>query len=97
MCVCEYVRLCTTRLYVPCPPGKQLSSVKKTLERVFNEAAWRQPAVVLLDDLDLIAAAPSGPEQEMAPESVYYARIAQGEEGQLNKIGYKQIFRINFT
>jgi len=45
---------------------------------VFNDAVWYQPSVIVLDDLDQIAAACSGPDQELAPETLYHARVAQG-------------------
>ena len=58
--------------------GKRVDTIRKQLEKVFNECAWRQPAVILLDDLDHVAAAPSGPEQEMSGEALYYSRVAEG-------------------
>ena len=51
----------------------------KTLERVFTESAWRQPSVIVLDDLDLICGSPAGPEQEMSPDVLYYSKVAQGD------------------
>lgn len=44
----------------------------------FSEAAWRQPSVILLDDLDLIAGLPSVPEHEHSPEAVQGQRLAHG-------------------
>ena len=55
-----------------------MESIQKILERHFVEASWRQPAVILLDDLDHIAASPRGPEQEMSGEAFYYTKIANG-------------------
>lgn len=43
------------------------------------ELSWRQPGVLLLDDLDLIAAAPSGPEQEASGEMQYFIKMAEGK------------------
>ncbi|XP_040584522.1 peroxisome biogenesis factor 1 isoform X3 [Mesocricetus auratus] len=56
--------------------GKRLESIQKTLEVAFAEAAWRQPSVILLDDLDLIAGLPTVPEQEHSPEAVQSQRLA---------------------
>ena len=64
-------------LHVSLCPGKRIESLRKYLEQVFSECSWRQPAVILLDDLDLIAAAPAGPEQEMGGEAMYYMRVAE--------------------
>ena len=58
--------------------GKRMESIQKIMERQFLEASWRQPAVILLDDLDQIAASPTGPEQELTGEALYYTKIAQG-------------------
>ena len=52
--------------------------IRKALEEAFNEASWRQPSVVLLDDLDQVTKAPLGPEEEMGPEAVFNAHVAQG-------------------
>ncbi|XP_018413103.1 PREDICTED: peroxisome biogenesis factor 1 isoform X2 [Nanorana parkeri] len=49
--------------------GKTLESICQTVEEAFAEAAWRQPAVVILDDLDQIAGVPATPELEHSPES----------------------------
>lgn len=59
-------------------PGKRVDSIQKQLHTTFEEAAWRQPSVILLDDLDQIAAAPTGPEQEISGEAVYFTRVAEG-------------------
>ncbi|XP_031236141.1 peroxisome biogenesis factor 1 [Mastomys coucha] len=56
--------------------GKRLERIKKALEVAFSEAAWRQPSVILLDDLDLIAGLPSIPEHEHSPEAVQGQRLA---------------------
>uniref|UniRef100_A0A8I6ADS4 Peroxisomal ATPase PEX1 n=2 Tax=Rattus norvegicus TaxID=10116 RepID=A0A8I6ADS4_RAT len=56
--------------------GKRLESIQKALEVAFSEAAWRQPSVILLDDLDLIAGLPSTPEHEHSPEAVQSQRLA---------------------
>lgn len=46
----------------------------------FDEAAWRQPSVILLDDLEHVVPAPSGPEAEMSGEAIYGSRVAEGRE-----------------
>ncbi|XP_051033153.1 peroxisomal ATPase PEX1 isoform X2 [Phodopus roborovskii] len=56
--------------------GKRLESIQKALEVAFSEAAWRQPAVILLDDLDLVAGVSTVPEQEHSPEAVQNQRLA---------------------
>lgn len=60
------------------PVGKRPDSILKYLEEVFDEAIWRQPSIVLLDDLDHVVPAPSGPEAELSGEAIYGARIGEG-------------------
>ena len=56
-----------------------MDSIKKLVEKTMSEAAWRQPSVLVLDDLDLICGSPSGPEQEFSGDAIYFSRVAQGE------------------
>ncbi|KAM5157126.1 peroxisomal ATPase PEX1 [Mantella aurantiaca] len=49
--------------------GKTLESICQTVEEAFAEAAWRQPSVLLLDDLDQIAGVPATPELQQSPEA----------------------------
>ncbi|XP_004431397.1 PREDICTED: peroxisome biogenesis factor 1 isoform X1 [Ceratotherium simum simum] len=56
--------------------GKRLENIQKNLETAFSEAAWRQPSVVLLDDLDLIVGLPAPPEHEHGPNAVQSQRLA---------------------
>ncbi|XP_012903300.2 peroxisome biogenesis factor 1 isoform X2 [Mustela putorius furo] len=56
--------------------GKRLENVQKTLELAFSEAAWRQPSVILLDDLDLIVGLPAVPAHEHSPEAAQSQRLA---------------------
>ncbi|XP_023562286.1 peroxisome biogenesis factor 1 isoform X2 [Octodon degus] len=56
--------------------GKRPDHIQRALEATFSEAVWRQPSVVLLDDLDLIAGTPAAPEQEHSPETVQSLRLA---------------------
>lgn len=66
--------------------GKKVDTIQKVFELLFDEAAWRQPSLVVLDDLDHIAAAPAGPEFEMSGEALYSARNAEGNEKYLKYI-----------
>ncbi|XP_063159701.1 peroxisomal ATPase PEX1 isoform X2 [Candoia aspera] len=56
--------------------GKRLENIRKTLEEAFLEAAWRQPSVILLDDLDHIMGVPLAPEHKNSPEAVQSTRLA---------------------
>nr|XP_012635084.1 peroxisome biogenesis factor 1 isoform X1 [Microcebus murinus] len=56
--------------------GRRLENLQKTLETAFSEAVWRQPSVVLLDDLDLVVGQPAVPEHEHSPDTVRSQRLA---------------------
>ncbi|XP_064265888.1 peroxisomal ATPase PEX1 isoform X2 [Passer domesticus] len=56
--------------------GKRLVNIRKHVEEAFLEAAWRQPSVLLMDDLDHIVGVPSTPEHENSPETVQSNRLA---------------------
>ncbi|XP_058534089.1 peroxisomal ATPase PEX1 isoform X1 [Ochotona princeps] len=56
--------------------GKRPASVEKTLRAAFSEAAWRQPSVLLLDDLELLAGLAAGPQHEHSPDAVQGQRLA---------------------
>ncbi|NWV84341.1 PEX1 factor, partial [Dasyornis broadbenti] len=56
--------------------GKRLVNIRKNVEEAFLEAAWRQPSVLLMDDLDHIVGVPSTPEHENSPEAVQSNRLA---------------------
>jgi hypothetical protein len=58
--------------------GKRPETVRQVINNAIIEAVWHQPSVLLLDDLDEIAAASSGPDQDMSPEAMYHGRIAEG-------------------
>ena len=62
---------------LPLCSGKRAETVRQRLEEVFEQAVWRQPSVVLLDDLDLVTAAASSPEHEQGPEALLHLHIAQ--------------------
>lgn len=57
--------------------GKRADTVRQRLEEVFEQAVWRQPSVVLLDDLDLVSPAATSPEHEHGPEALLHLHIAQ--------------------
>lgn len=57
--------------------GKRADTIRQRLEEVFEQAVWRQPSVVLLDDLDHITGAASSPEHEHGLEAVLRLHIAQ--------------------
>ncbi|KAG5264755.1 hypothetical protein AALO_G00257690 [Alosa alosa] len=57
--------------------GKRAETVRQRLEEIFEQAVWRQPSVVLLDDLDLLSAAAASPEHEHGPEALLHLHIAQ--------------------
>jgi peroxin-1 len=59
--------------------GKKVETIQKVFELIFDEAAWRQPSLIFLDDLDHLCGAPSGPEFEMTGEALYSARVAEGK------------------
>uniref|UniRef100_A0A3P9HR45 Peroxisomal ATPase PEX1 n=1 Tax=Oryzias latipes TaxID=8090 RepID=A0A3P9HR45_ORYLA len=56
---------------------KKADTVRQILQDVFEQAEWRQPSVILLDDLDYLARAPTTPEQDSGPEALLQAHIAQ--------------------
>uniref|UniRef100_A0A3Q3K496 Peroxisomal ATPase PEX1 n=1 Tax=Monopterus albus TaxID=43700 RepID=A0A3Q3K496_MONAL len=57
--------------------GKRAETVRQMLQDIFEEAEWRQPSVVLLDDLDYVTGAPTSPEHEHGPEALLQQHIAQ--------------------
>ncbi|XP_044027197.1 peroxisome biogenesis factor 1 isoform X2 [Siniperca chuatsi] len=57
--------------------GKRTETVRQMLQDIFEQAEWRQPSVVLLDDLDHITGAPTSPEHEHGPEALLQQHIAQ--------------------
>ncbi|KAM6449908.1 peroxisomal ATPase PEX1 isoform 2-T2 [Liasis olivaceus] len=56
--------------------GKRLENIRRKLEEAFLEAAWRQPSVILMDDLDRIVGVPLAPGHENSPEAVQSTRLA---------------------
>ncbi|XP_059206681.1 peroxisome biogenesis factor 1 [Centropristis striata] len=57
--------------------GKRAETVRQLLQDIFEQAEWKQPSVVLLDDLDHITGAPTSPEHEHGPEALLHLLIAQ--------------------
>ncbi|XP_010226476.1 PREDICTED: peroxisome biogenesis factor 1 isoform X1 [Tinamus guttatus] len=56
--------------------GKRLGNIWKNMEEAFLEAAWRQPSVLLMDDLDHVVGMSSTPEHETSPEAIQSNRLA---------------------
>uniref|UniRef100_A0A665WL39 Peroxisomal ATPase PEX1 n=1 Tax=Echeneis naucrates TaxID=173247 RepID=A0A665WL39_ECHNA len=59
--------------------GKRAETVRQMLQDIFEQAEWRQPSVVLLDDLDYVTGAPTSPEHEQGPEAMLTQHIAQSK------------------
>ncbi|CAL8296525.1 unnamed protein product [Lota lota] len=57
--------------------GKRAETVRQSLEEMFERARWRQPSVVLLDDLDHVTGAATTAEHEHGPEALLRQHIAQ--------------------
>ncbi|XP_053718211.1 peroxisome biogenesis factor 1 [Synchiropus splendidus] len=57
--------------------GKRAETVRQLLRDIFAQAQWKQPSVVLLDDLDQMAGAATSPEHELGPEALLHLHIAQ--------------------
>ncbi|MBN3298078.1 PEX1 factor, partial [Amia calva] len=55
--------------------GKRVETVRRRVQEVLEEAVWRQPSVLLLDDLDQLAGA-SAPEQQQGPEAQHCQQLA---------------------
>ncbi|XP_060680653.1 peroxisome biogenesis factor 1 isoform X1 [Hemiscyllium ocellatum] len=57
--------------------GKRVENIRKQWEDAFAEATWRQPSVVLMDDLDHIIGAASTPEHEHSAEAILSKQLSQ--------------------
>uniref|UniRef100_UPI00398EE35A peroxisomal ATPase PEX1 n=1 Tax=Pristiophorus japonicus TaxID=55135 RepID=UPI00398EE35A len=57
--------------------GKRAENIRKKWEEAFTEAAWRQPSIILLDDLDHITGAVSTPEHEHSAEAILSKQLSQ--------------------
>ncbi len=53
--------------------------MRQMLQDIFEQAEWRQPSVVLLDDLDHVTGAPTSAEHEHGPEALIQLHIAQSK------------------
>lgn len=60
--------------------GKRVETVRQILQEVLEQAEWKQPAVVLLDDLDHVTGAAASPEHEHGPEAALQQHIAQSKQ-----------------
>jgi len=58
--------------------------MQRLMESTLQECLWRRPSILLLDDLDALCKAPSGPEEELGPEALYSSKIAEGLAWSLN-------------
>ncbi|CAN7997260.1 unnamed protein product [Ixodes hexagonus] len=56
--------------------GKRAEKVSKDWERLVAECAFREPSVLLFDDLDAIVGCIAGPEQENSPTASYFDKMA---------------------
>lgn len=59
--------------------GKRAETVRQMLQDIFEQAEWRQPSVILLDDLDHMTWAPTSPEHEHGAEALLQQHIAQSK------------------
>uniref|UniRef100_F7G7U8 Peroxisomal ATPase PEX1 n=1 Tax=Monodelphis domestica TaxID=13616 RepID=F7G7U8_MONDO len=66
--------------------GKRPENVQRALELAFSEAVWKQPSVVLLDDLDHIIGVSSMPELEHGPNAVQSQRLAYALKDMIKEI-----------
>ncbi|XP_059800919.1 peroxisome biogenesis factor 1 isoform X1 [Hypanus sabinus] len=57
--------------------GKRAENIRKKWEEVFTEAAWRQPSVVFMDDLDHIAGSVTASEHELSAEAILGRQLSQ--------------------
>ncbi|KAG0432226.1 hypothetical protein HPB47_021025 [Ixodes persulcatus] len=56
--------------------GKRAEKVSKDWERLVAECAFREPSVLLFDDLDAVVGSLAGPEQENSPTASYFDKMA---------------------
>ncbi|XP_034401751.1 peroxisome biogenesis factor 1 isoform X1 [Cyclopterus lumpus] len=66
--------------------GKRSETVRQMLQDIFEQAEWRQPSVVLLDDLDHVTGAPNSPEHEHGAEALLQQHIAQSLKDVVDKV-----------
>lgn len=56
--------------------GKRAEKIGKMWEDAVLECCFREPAVLVFDDLDTLAGAVAGPEQEKSPDALYFNKVA---------------------
>ncbi|XP_064615805.1 peroxisomal ATPase PEX1-like [Liolophura sinensis] len=56
--------------------GKRPETIQRLLEKLFDELSWRQPSIVVLDDVDVLAGSNSGPD-EMSAEAQYSYKMSE--------------------
>ncbi|XP_040061656.1 peroxisome biogenesis factor 1 [Ixodes scapularis] len=56
--------------------GKRAEKVSKDWERLVAECVFREPSVLLFDDLDAVVGSLAGPEQENSPTASYFDKMA---------------------
>ncbi|XP_023124822.2 peroxisome biogenesis factor 1 isoform X2 [Amphiprion ocellaris] len=66
--------------------GKRAETVRQILQDIFEHAEWKQPSVVLLDDLDHLTRAPTSPEHEHGPEALLHQHIAQSLQDVVDEV-----------
>ena len=57
--------------------GKKPETIRQHFQSLFDELSWRQPSLLILEDLDHIAASPGGVEQEMSGLAIYHSKVAE--------------------
>lgn len=56
--------------------GKRPEKIAKMWENMAAECCFREPVVLVFDDLDTLAGAVAGPEQEKSPDALYFNKVA---------------------
>ncbi|XP_054167503.1 uncharacterized protein LOC128964876 isoform X2 [Oppia nitens] len=71
--------------------SKRIDSILKNWNNCLAECLYRQPSVLVFEDMDAIASMPSKPGQEMSSEALYSERIALLFVDFIDKINRKDI------
>ncbi|KAM7384162.1 hypothetical protein PAMA_011487 [Pampus argenteus] len=66
--------------------GKRAETVRQMLQDIFEQGEWKQPSVILLDDLDHMTGAQTSPEHEHGPEALLHQHIAQSLEDVVDEV-----------
>lgn len=56
--------------------GKRVDKIAKSWEGLVSECCFRQPAVLVFDDLDMLSGSIVSPEQEKSPDALYFNKVA---------------------